>query len=307
MKVWTHRYELVSTQAGRRTRNGVLLKVDWASNEVGYSDLHPWPEFGEPALEHHLLSLGGSELTPLVELSLEYNWLDREFRKRHRNAFLGLALPRSHKLVGDLKFINQNDLSMWQKAGFTHLKIKLGDRIDDETAALTRVVNTSDFQLRLDLNAKLSCAEFTAWWSQLDDGLKAKIDFIEDPTGDRPLTFAGPWANDWKVQELATVTVLKPVRESVAQIEKAKSRQRVVFTHGLDHPLGQAAALWAAADFYRRHPEKAEVGGFAAADIYEPNEFSAVWHCPGPLMKPPSGTGFGFNKILESLTWERIL
>lgn len=307
MKVLTHRYELVPTDSKRRLRQGALLKVEWESGEVGYSDLHPWPEFGEPELEEHLEGLSKSEFTPLVELSLEYNWLDREFRKRHRNAFLSLALPRSHKLVADLLSVSDGDLASWQKIGFTHLKIKIGDRLPDESKMLKWIVSRSEFLLRLDLNAKLSSAEFTAWWNEIDNHLKSKIDFIEDPTGDKALTFAGPWANDWKVQELGTVTVVKPVRESLEQIAMEKTRKRVVFTHGLDHPLGQAAALWAAADFYRKHPEKMEVGGFAAPDIYEPNEFSALWHCKGPVMKPTPGTGFGFNKILESLIWERVL
>lgn len=304
MKIWIHRYELVPRDAGAKPRSGALVKAEWAMGQVGYSDLHPWPEFGEPSLDEHVESLTSVNLTKLASLSLEYNYQDREFRLAKRNAFAGIVLPRVHKLVLDLDNLETAQLQAWQKQGFTHIKIKMGRDLARETDQLLQLAYATNLLWRLDFNARLSAPEFERWWTALDPAVQARIDFVEDPVGEEALRINGPWANDWKSLKNARVRVLKPAREPV---EEFAMFDRVVFTHSFDHPFGQACALWSAANYYSRHPKKMDVCGLAAPEFYEPNEFSAVWCEDGPRLKPTTGFGFGFDSILEKLEWERVL
>jgi len=303
MKIWGHPYLLKPRHSDQIPRRGALLKVQWQSHLVGYSDLHPWPEFGEAPLDSHLESFSNGDPTPLAEISLEYSYLDAQFRRRRRNAFLGLVLPKSHLLVHDADRLPDGAKEKWSAEGYSHLKIKLGARLKDETKALEKLARSQVFKLRLDFNGKLTVEEFTAWWSSLSSEVRQAIDFVEDPIAEGDLKIAGPWADDWYRLRGATVRIIKPARE---ELEEIGSYRRVVFTHSLDHPLGLATAVWSAAQYYKHHPEKTEVCGLSAPNAYELNAFSKVWSCEGPRMKPTPGTGFGFDDLLESIRWERI-
>lgn len=304
MKIWIHRYQLQPTDRRFKAREGVLIKAEWAQDQVGFSDLHPWPEFGEPELDVHIDSLRSVQLTALAENSLEFNYADREHRLNKRSAFAGVILPRSHRLVTDLARLEPQTLNEWQKQGFSHIKVKMGDQLEAETEALVQLAYATNMLWRIDFNGKLSADVFSSWWEALDEMVKRRIDFIEDPTAGEQLKFLGPWADDWKVQEKAQIRIIKPAREATKELAKY---HRLIFTHGMDHPLGQACAAWAAGRFYSAHPKKMEVCGLAAPAFYEPNEFSKEWSCEGPRMKPTTGTGFGFDALLNSLSWERLL
>lgn len=304
MKIWVHRYQLVPLDKRFKPRDGALVKVEWAHEQLGYSDLHPWPEFGEAPLDEHVKSLAGLQMTPLAENSLEFNYIDREYRLNKKNAFGGLILPRAHRLVTDIHKLEALELREWQKQGFSHVKVKMGEDLAAETSALIEMAYATSLMWRLDFNGKLKADEFTDWWHKLDNAVKARVDFIEDPTGGEQLKIPGPWANDWLMQGRAQIRILKPARESLEELAKY---DRMVFTHGMDHTLAQASAAWAAGRFYSSHPRKMEVCGLAAPAIYEPDEFSKLWSNEGPRLKPTVGPGFGFESILASLSWERIL
>ncbi len=305
MKIWVHRYQLVSKPPGALAREGALLKVEWMPGEIGYSDLHPWPEFGEPPLHEHILSLSNKKFTPLVQIALEFNSIDRVYRGLKRSAFWGLGLPRSHKLVTEMRFVESAQLVDWQKAGFTHIKVKMGKDLIGETDLLRQwSMHYPDWFWRIDINARLTVSEFTSWWKSLDDRIKTKIDFIEDPvTNGERIPFSGPWAQDWTTCPGAQVRVFKPAHESISL---ERGFKRVIFTHSLDHPLGQSAAAWSAAKFYAKNPSMKEVCGLAAAEGYITDAFSQAWFCAGPRMQPPPGNGFGFDEHLEALTWEPL-
>src|SRR5262245_36435950 len=136
MKVWVHGYQLTPKVPAGTPRKGALLKVEWALGQIGYSDLHPWPEFGEAPLDAHLEQLSSMKFSRLAEVSLEFNYIDREFRLMKRNAFLGLIIPRSHKLVVDIGAVRGQDLNHWEKEGYSHVKVKMGRDLVAETAAL---------------------------------------------------------------------------------------------------------------------------------------------------------------------------
>jgi O-succinylbenzoate synthase len=304
MKIWIHRYRLEPIEPKNKAREGALIKTEWVTGQVGYSDLHPWPEFGEAELKDHLEALAALRFTPLVESAMEFNYLDREYRLRKRNAFLGLILPRSHRLVFDIETLQPAQLRQWSEQGFTHVKVKLGRNLKAESEILINMICSTTLEWRLDFNGRISAAEFADWWVRLDPAVKSRIDFVEDPCGEGVLKIAGPWADDWKKQPRAQIRIVKPARETNDEIAQY---DRVIFTHSLDHPLGQAMALWTAARFYSEHPRKMEVCGVAGNEFFARDEFSRAWFCEGPRMKPTIGTGFGFDEILAGLEWEPLL
>ncbi len=303
MKIWTHRYRLEPREPKNKAREGALVKCEWFAGQMGYSDLHPWPEFGEPELAVHLRSLKELQFTPLADASMEFNYQDREYRLKKRSAFLGLILPRSHRLVFDIEQLTPEKLGLWKEQGFSHIKVKMGRNLKAETDILVGMIYSTKLMWRVDFNGRVPIQDFTQWWAGLDAAVKTRIDFIEDPVGSGELKVAGPWANDWTKQARAQVRIVKPARERSEDVAKF---DRVIFTHGLDHPLGQATSLWAAAKFYSQHPRKMEVCGLAATDFFLPNAFSQVWNCEGPRMKPAEGTGFGFDEQLAAVAWEPL-
>ena len=304
MKIWIHRYELKPREAKAKPRQGVLIKSEWTTGLVGYSDLHPWPEFGEAPLDEHIAALKNLVFTPLVEKSMEFNYQDYVFRSVKRNAFLGLILPRSHRLVFDLEAMDPARLHEWHIEGYTHIKVKMGRDLKAETEALVHLAYSTPLLCRVDFTGRISNSEFVAWWNSLDAAIKARIDFVEDPVDADALKLDGPWANDWKSQANAKIRIVKPARDSE---EELSHYARVIFTHSLDHTFGQACAVWTAAKYYMRHPRRMEVCGLGATNFFEPDLFSRAWNCPGPRMKPTVGTGFGFDDLLTTLVWERLL
>lgn len=304
MKIWTHSYELKSQHSHFKSRAGVLLKVEWALHQTGYSDLHPWPEFGEEPLDTHLEKLSRFEFTRLSEISLEFNFIDRELRHLKRNAFLGLIIPRSHRLIEDLASVDSDLLKDWHEQGFTHVKAKVGRDLKSELRDLKNLIPATPFHWRLDFNGRLEAGELIGFWREIPDDLKLRIDFVEDPVNAAKLALNGPWADDWRKLAGARVRVVKPARETVDDVG---AYARVIFTHSLDHPLGQVCAAWTASKYYWQHPKRTEVCGLGMSGIYEPNEFSKLWPSDGPRLKPTSGFGLGFGEILESIKWQRLV
>ncbi len=304
MKIWAHRYQLLAREPKIKPREGALLKVEWAIGQTGYSDLHPWPEFGETPLDEQLRLLSELQFTPLTETAMEFNYIDREFRLLKRNAFLGLILPRSHRLVFDLEALEPQQLQEWSAQGFTHIKVKMGRNLKVETEALVQMAYNTPMQWRVDFNGRISEADFVKWWQGLDATLKARIDYVEDPLGSGDLKIDGPWANDWKTQTRAQIRIVKPARETNEDIGHYK---RIVFTHSMDHILGQACAAWVAAKFYMQHPKVKDVCGIGPTDFFQPYDFTEFWKADGPRLKPTEGTGFGFDELLASLKWEKVL
>jgi O-succinylbenzoate synthase len=309
MKIWAHPYQLITKKPMANPRLGALLKVEWSSGQVGYSDLHPWPEFGDQELDIHLERIAELNFTPLTELSLEFNFIDREFRLHNRSVFLGLLLPSSHLLVDTIEDVNPSNVGLWKSQGFTHAKVKVAGDWQKAVQVLNTVVPASELIWRLDLNGNYDAAEFQRGWLQFSPETKQRIDFVEDPIANGNFQTDGPWAEDFiKKNEFSKVNppvrVVKPMREELENLEEYR---RVVFTHGLDHPLGQASALWSAAQYYRRHPQQLEVCGLGAPTRYLQSDFSKAWSCTGPRMKPVPGTGFGFDELLADTAWDRLV
>lgn len=277
---------------GKRCR-GSLLKVEFGAWRTGYADLHPWPEYGDLELEEQFNQFMGGNPSMLFFKALFFAAEDATARRSSRNLLSGLDLPASHYLLLDGASAKEA-----MELGYNHLKVKFSD-IEKITAL------PKEARLRVDLHAKFTFADFHLWWEDLPDDVRSRIDAIEDPWHglggefEHPSLLFQDWGHDsrWKSR------ILKPARDIC---DGGETWARVIFTHSLDHPLGQAAALWEAARFYKKRPGLKEVGGFPQ-DLHSFKDYYHNWQSNGPRRKPTPGHGFGFDEQLHSLRWERVL
>lgn len=269
---------------------GILLRFSFTLSEVGYADLHPWVEYGDEPLETQLEKLLAAEITPLLNKCLWFAGHDAKARKRSRSLLTGLDLPTTHRLW--------TSGPMDQDAKVLKLKLAIGDSIPRLPPAV---------RLRLDFNGKPSYREFSNWWSELSPSLQSQVEVIEDPYSTGEADSNPRFYSDWVENPSWPGKVFKPARDFSLPLYRAHRYQHVLFTHALNHPVGQAAAIWEAARFYKRYPKLKQAGGFAKLESPVFQSFNAVWSRQGDRLTPPPGFGFGFDEQLRDLSWERLL
>ncbi|MBI4126189.1 MAG: hypothetical protein HY465_01725 [Deltaproteobacteria bacterium] len=312
MKLCAAPYELVFRRPiparWDRVRCGALLRLEEPSLGIGFADCHPWAERGDEPLDRQLALLAKGKTTPLTERSLFFARIDAAARKNKRNLFDGLTIPSSHRLVMKPA---ENVFEEARREGFSVVKVKLGDD-------LARTIPDVALKWRFDFgSAKRKTVE--SFLSKASSSLRASIDFLEDPfpyDGEVWEEFSKQYdvslARDRDVQwaELAGVRVIiiKPaVVNPIPLMDIAhKTNRRVVFTSYLDHPLGQMTAAYSAALGARNFPGVVDTCGLLSHEVYEPNAFSECLQRKGPALLPPSGTGFGFDEVLEGLKWREL-
>lgn len=291
------RYSLNAKLASRDVRGGRLLKVEFAPGKIGYSDLSQ-PQF--------------------LENSLNLAKLDSEYRARGKSAFAHLRLPKTHKIITEIETHGKGESLLNDKTDsiqlYSHYKIKMGRDLSAETKTLYQLIKSlpQEKKIRLDFNAVLPETEFSEWWKNVSEWLVVHLDFIEDPFPFDPNRW-GAWLAQCPLAldaDLNAVTLKNPsaqvviVKPAWFDIGDCKVDSRVVFTNGMDHPLGQMAALYKAAKYYEKYPEKEEVGGLRSWELFETTEFSEyLGPQVGGEVKPAHGTGFGFDEILERVNW----
>ncbi|MEA2237404.1 MAG: hypothetical protein QOC81_2128 [Thermoanaerobaculia bacterium] len=276
-EIWYCPYALIprralSAIAAAGPRHGALIRVDG-----GYADIHPWPELGDAPLDEQLAGLARGETTPLTAASLRFAAIDAAARREGRNVFDGLTIPPSHWPGAD------------PPSGFDTVKLKSIDVIPDR------------LRLRIDFNDTLTPDEFVRIAATLPH---ERIDFIEDPcpydaatwrtlrdrTGLRLALDRGSGAEE------VDVLVVKPAVQEIPA-----TRAEVIITSYMDHPLGQLCAAYAAAS-----AGITATCGLVTHVLYESTPFIERMRIDGSRLVPPTGTGFGFDDLLEGLPWRRI-
>jgi o-succinylbenzoate synthase len=288
---------------GLKTRQGALLRIQFEDNLTGFADCHPWESLGDLPLHLQLDQLQQAQTTPLTARSLHFARLDAEARAKKVSLFDGLTIPPSHFLILDLLPLKQFP------QGYRLFKIKLGQNLSDETKKLRTLLNHFDGQVRLDFNARLSRSTFEAFLEEMGQE-RQKIEFCEDPFPYKPEAwkevqerYAISLACDHHSEaaigapESAAYLVIKPA----IQDEKPflKSSQKLLITSYLDHPLGQATAAYIAATLPSGTP-----CGLLSHYVYTENPFSRLLSSAGIQFPKLPGTGFGFDELLQQLTWQ---
>lgn len=326
MKLSFYNYELVplATKKQAAVRKGALLKVEFIDGTTGFADCHPWPEHGDLPLQQQLEKLKNGATTPLIERSLYFAEMDAITRSFKKSAFENLQVPKSNWLITNLEETTREEIETAARNQFTCFKIKVGNCVDQELLCLHQISEWliafgTDFKFRLDFNLKLTQAEFLNFLSR-SKSLYERIDYIEDPF---PFNIK-QWAAIQKQYgmrlacdfhshlainhpEAATVLVVKPaIQDEAIFLESLNADQYLVITSYLNHPLGQVAAAYAAALCYAKSPKQVGVCGLATQHLYEPNPFSELLTVTETRLNAPSGTGMGFDQLLEELAWENF-
>ena len=341
MKIWTHHYTLQPgsdpTRAARSPRHGALLRVEFDDETIGYADLHPWEEFGHTPLTDHLASLGIDKPTSLANLALRHARTDAAARRAGVSLFDGLPEVPSHALFTDWTDAPRRAFEQCVAEGYTAIKLKIGHDPERESAALNALADLP-LRWRLDANASLttggedaaatSCSaavpggeSIDTFLTNLHPNLRANLEFLEDPFPYDPSAWPAfsqrdkiPLALDWELSDSpppwpgAPIVEIKPASQDAFPLALAAAHagMQIVVTHSMDHPLGQATALWTAMRLRQRHGALVRDGGLQAIGLYQPDEFSIRIKTNGPFTTPPPGTGFGFDSRLARLPWQPL-
>ena len=341
MKVWTHHYTLMPgsdpARAARGPRQGALLRVEFDDETLGYADLHPWEEFGHAPLADHLASLGTDKPTPLANLALRHARTDAAARRAGVSLFDGLPDVSSHALFTGWVAAPRSQFEQCAAEGYAAAKLKIGREPQREAEALNALADLP-LRWRVDANASLtagggdaaatSCSaavlggeSIDTFLAKLNPSIRTNIEFLEDPTFYDAATWSAlserekiSLALDWELPSTpppwpgAQILVLKPAWQDAfpLALAAAHAEMEIVVTHSMDHPLGQAVALWTAMRLRQRHGDLVLDAGLQAAGLYAPDEFSDQICYRGPQTIPPAGTGFGFDEQLATIEWKEL-
>lgn len=302
MKIESHWYSLqpltkLNSQVSAAPRFGSLLRITFNEEEIGYTDLHPWVEWGDQPLHEQMVALKAGTPTTLAEKAIGFAKIDAEARARGQSVLMGLPLLQNHSLVTDAHAVLPTELEG------QIVKLKIGHDLDFEREWIKSFCAKPGL-LRLDVNSSLTGPEFLQWISGFSDYECKKIDYIEDPC---PFDLSVWQEALEKVQLAADREVAhESLRSSLVLISKPTAIEtgvdpldykRVVFTHKMDHPLGARIAHFVASTFYHLHPEKKEICGLDPQNIFKATGFEGF----------EQGSGFGFDAVLPKLKWTTVV
>jgi O-succinylbenzoate synthase len=324
MKIWYSSYQLkpqaVLNAHGPTSRQGAILKVEYSDGKVGYTDLAPMPEVGDLSLTDELKMLRENKRGTLGERSLEMAYLDAEARSEKRSLFANLEIPPSHYVVPTLDGFDFETVA----DDFHTLKIKLGHNLRKELPQLKKLVETFSLDrflaLRLDLNASLNYDQFV---ESFGPWILPYLELVEDPMPWDPKKWeivnhelGFPLALDLEFKttpdfrapdDAFDFFVYKPALQGLEVVEAMVLREKRFFvTSYMDHPLGQMAAAYKAAELGDRYPHLMVECGLLTHKLFEPNEFSESLKVTANLLQPAAGTGLGFDDLLEDLVWKEL-
>jgi O-succinylbenzoate synthase len=322
IQFWFHKYQLQEMQA-EGTHEGALLKAVWPDGRTGYADLFPVKKFGDADIDTQLENLASGKLSPLAEQSIWLAKRDAALRKSKKNAFVGATKVKNHFLVTDMFKFTDSNMADIRTAGFTTLKLKVGRDPNEEGKIISRWLKQHPVMLRLDFNARLTFDDYQLFMLNLQQGERARIEFVEDPFPWHPEAWKevskfAPLAIDHEAEKLDwdklksplpfKVLIIKPARMDV---EKAMARVnqfalKMVITSSMDHPVGVAHALHVAAEIKKFNPNTLLDCGCLTLRLYRPNEFTSMIQTTGPYLTGIRGTGIGFNELLEGLPWVQL-
>lgn len=246
-------------------------------------------------------------------------------RKENKNLLSDMTQIKNHYLITDITSFK--DLRRVEELGFDAFKIKLGRSLGKETIFLKELILSSleRSKFRLDFNGSQTFNSFKAWLDENRGFLGSKIDFIEDPfyySQDHWESIQNEYSIDLALDMINnpldciksckgfSVLILKPALQDLELIiNEYSSRKEIkfVFTHFMDHSLGQMSALCSATQYKKQLKDQVLTCGLCPGDYctdYElfKNEFN------GPYFKRRDiqNSSF-FGKEFEKRKWTQVL
>lgn len=281
---------------------GALIRI-----RDGVGCLQPWPELGDASLDEHLQALarGDWQFSPLLRGCLACAREDGAARREGRSLFAG-PIPESHWLVRE----GDDPRQAWLD-GFRLAKIKAGPDLPRVLAEMEAWAGAG-LALRLDFNESLASGGFVSFWTQLDEELRGQVDAVEDPEvwteeGWYALRRLGvPLAVDRQAAQRlrpGDQWVWKPAYGE----DHPLSAHPLYVTTNMDHAWGQ---FWAAACAAKLAAgagrELLRPCGLLTHRCFESDPFFELIRCEGARLMPPSGSGLGFDELIETLPWRRL-
>lgn len=287
-------YELKHSFSGQ-VRKGYLLRLQTPEFAIGYGDIFPWPEFGDPCVKEIPKRLKEGVLSPLLEKSLFLAAKDGVARREKVSLLQGEVLE-NHFLVEDLSQVTKEILVKAQESGFNRFKVKVC-RNGDELQKLYKIAQdlSSDSYLRLDCNTQGKASFFKNLAV-----IKNKIEFIEDPyerADQWKLDF--PLAYDQPGFLRGDVNVKWQVFKPAKQFLQEAHAENIVCTSYMDHPVGIAHGFSEALSLGEQKTDY----GFLSQNIYESTEFHQQMIVEGKKLSFVEGHGIGFDSLLEKQDW----
>ena len=293
-KLCISKYQLKFKNSQRMPLTGCLLLFDFGGGLTGYSDFLPWPLYGEKTLKEQLEDIQQRKFSQRFVIAQQQAFIDAKARQEKRNLFFSLKIPASHFLIDDLLNFKESKKLL----SFKTVKVKLKPYQRLEQIKILKELNQmfKNIKWRFDLNH----SSWKKWESSLSF-LKARMDFIEDP---KESVLSLPIAEDWKTLPSAPVKVVKSSRDSLKILMKQwPRRKRIIFTHSLDHPLGQVISAFWAGLFYKYHPSLFETGAFIAFQLEKIKNYEL--ETKEDSFIAPKGFGFGFTRALKNENWRQ--
>ncbi len=317
MKIHIHRYTLrsgaaLNSASVRREFPGALIRVD-----DGFAAVHPWPEFGDAPLEVQLQTLAEGGTTPLLERALHCAALDGEARRRGVSLFENLEVPESHYSW------SQSRPTDWQfdylrRKGFKALKVKGFANYGETTRFLECCAKAApEVRLRVDFNGCLDRLTFAKFIEFLPLRVYRQLDLVEDPfpyDADGWQQVREKWGvklaldKGWRsgTQGFDAV-VVKPARRDWRTVTTHLPGSPLILTSAMDHGLGQVYAAYEAALCRQQMGEQLSLCGLVTHHLFDHDAFFERLDVEdGVLQVDPSGTGLGFDDVLEGLPWESL-
>ena len=318
-KISIHQYTLVSkgslnAKSDRSEHRGALIRLDH-EGVFGFGCIHPWPELGDEGLDESLAMLAEGKHTVLSSRALQCAKADAAARGDGVSLFAGLVVPRSHATL----MMDEASFQAAVDAGFSTVKVKVGrDLALEAQFILQQAKRFPELMWRLDFNGSLNAEAVESLLAALGEEVCDKIDFLEDaflpgitPWVDALGPYDVPMAVDREVEDACGgygVAVIKPaVNVPWPLLERLDLEgKRAVITSYMDHPLGQSFAAWEAARALQSFPNVVDTCGLITHGLFVPDDFTLALGEPSPYFSPASGTGLGFDELLQSLPWKPL-
>lgn len=317
------RYELEfkyhpNSKTNALKRFGVLLRFLFKDYGFGYADCHPLEEFGDASVQDQIDLLREKKFSELTQRSSYFALLDAKFRDQKLSAFhsdLKNKITKNHFTAP--AFLKKEDILAKKNEGFEKFKFKFGRHIPNEINYLNDTYQfflDNKLKIRIDYNGAIKKSEV---FEELKK-YKNIIDFIEDPFDTMTvenkkyleesisdLNFAIDFTNADKLslndtQKIFSYRIIKPARNNILK-QKNFSKQKIVFTSSMDHPLGQICALYESCLY-----PTSEHSGLLTQHLFEPNPYSEQLLINDAALMPVEGFGFGFDHLLKKENWQNV-
>lgn len=334
--IYFHLYTLrsrgsLNAVSQRSEFHGALLKVN-----DGIGCLHPWPEFGDAPVNEQLDLLRDGGSSKVIERALHMAAVDGEARRRGVSLFAGVEIPPCH-YSWDSHQDAETQRQRVMEEGWQAVKTKGWGNVP-EVLQYLEALCSSTFQyrdlhsdstsesrateravkLRIDFNSCLTEAEFVEFLTGLSAPVRAMLDFVEDPFPYDALRWSTVQeqygirlALDKQLRGANVgfdVAVLKPGRREWREmVADLPTSVRVVMTSAMDHAIGQSFAAYEAAMAWRELGDRMDLCGLATNHLFVRDAFfERLSAYGGKLEVDRSGTGLGFDEVLQKLSWVKL-